>query len=148
VRYGSAATFRQALEDRLKERAGRDGARIARLRKQVAFDRLLARLAEVAPGIWPVRAPIRPPLRLPVTGLWVPRPRRDSTLEDRIEQRRNGCVTGTEVGLQPDLRPRRERAPAADWTQPWEAFVRGLRGRFESLDAAFDQPWWEWRRRE
>lgn len=64
MKYGSAATFRQALEDRLKERAGRDGARIARLRKQVAFDRLLARLAEVAPGTWALKGGFALELRL------------------------------------------------------------------------------------
>lgn len=64
MKYGSAATFRQALEDRLKERGGRDGARIARLRKQVAFDRLLARLAGVAPGIWALKGGFALELRL------------------------------------------------------------------------------------
>ncbi len=64
MKYGSAATFRQALEDRLKERAGRDGARIARLRKQVAFDRLLARLASVAPGLWALKGGFALELRL------------------------------------------------------------------------------------
>lgn len=64
MKYGGAATFRQALENRLKERAGRDEARIARLRKQVAFDRLLARLAEVAPGSWALKGGFALELRL------------------------------------------------------------------------------------
>jgi len=48
VRYGEGGAFRQALEQRLKTRAGEDGARLARDRKRVAFDRLLARLAAVS----------------------------------------------------------------------------------------------------
>jgi hypothetical protein len=40
VNYGSSGAFRRALEDRLKERAAGDGTAIARLRTQVAFDRL------------------------------------------------------------------------------------------------------------
>jgi hypothetical protein len=53
VRYGNGGAFRHALEQRLKTRAGEDGARLARDRKRVAFDRLLARLATVAPGLTP-----------------------------------------------------------------------------------------------
>lgn len=64
MKYASAATFREALEDRLKERAGRDGAGVARLRKQVAFDRLLARLAEVAPSTWALKGGFALELRL------------------------------------------------------------------------------------
>lgn len=64
MRYESASTFRQALEDRLKARAGSSGARIARLRKQVAFDRLLARLAVAAPGAWALKGGFALELRL------------------------------------------------------------------------------------
>lgn len=49
MRYADAASFRQALEQRLKHDAAGDGARLARNRKRVAFDRLLARLAATAP---------------------------------------------------------------------------------------------------
>jgi hypothetical protein len=64
VRYESAATFRQALEDRLKARAGSGGAHLARLRKQIAFDRLLARLAVVAPSVWALKGGFALELRL------------------------------------------------------------------------------------
>jgi hypothetical protein len=52
MRYTSAPPFRQALETRLgaASRAGRPS--LARLRKEVAFDRLLARLMAVAPDRW------------------------------------------------------------------------------------------------
>jgi hypothetical protein len=42
--YATAGAFRAALEARLNERARRDGADLGRLRRQVAFDRLLARM--------------------------------------------------------------------------------------------------------
>ena len=52
MRYRDAGALRQALEQRLKTRAAGDGARLARDRKRVAFERLLARLAATAPGRW------------------------------------------------------------------------------------------------
>jgi hypothetical protein len=52
MRYTDATAFRQALEERLKTRAQGDGAQLARDRKRVAFDRLLARLHAVAEGQW------------------------------------------------------------------------------------------------
>jgi len=42
--YATAGAFRAALEARLNERARRDGVDLHRLRRQVAFDRLLARM--------------------------------------------------------------------------------------------------------
>jgi len=53
MRYPTAAAFRRALEDRLKSLAGNDSARLARYRKRVVFDRLLARLVTAAPTAWP-----------------------------------------------------------------------------------------------
>ena len=43
-RYATAAAFRRALEDRLQDIAGKESVDLQRLRRQVAFDRLLARL--------------------------------------------------------------------------------------------------------
>lgn len=51
MKYRDAVAFRQALE-RLKAGADGEPARLARDRKRVAFDRLLARLVAVAPGRW------------------------------------------------------------------------------------------------
>jgi hypothetical protein len=42
--YATAGAFRAALEARLNERARREGIDLGRLRRQVAFDRLLARM--------------------------------------------------------------------------------------------------------
>src|SRR4029077_17530073 len=43
-KYATAAAFRRALEDRLQDIAGKEGVDLQRLRRQIAFDRLLARL--------------------------------------------------------------------------------------------------------
>ena len=48
--YGTAQAFRQALEARLMTQAKATGVDLGRLRRQVAFERLLARLAEVEGG--------------------------------------------------------------------------------------------------
>jgi hypothetical protein len=47
-RYATAAAFRRALEDRLQDIAGKENVDLQRLRRQVAFDRLLARLFQAA----------------------------------------------------------------------------------------------------
>lgn len=64
MRYRDAAAFRQALEQRLNARAAGDGARIARDRKRVAFDRLLARLNAAAPDRWLLKGGFALDLRL------------------------------------------------------------------------------------
>src|SRR5580704_15634863 len=52
--YATAAAFRRALEDRLQDIAGKEDVDLQRLRRQVAFDRLLARLFQAArPGALP-----------------------------------------------------------------------------------------------
>lgn len=43
-KYANSTSFRRALEDRLSDLAKKDGVGIQKLRRQVAFDRLLARL--------------------------------------------------------------------------------------------------------
>jgi Nucleotidyl transferase AbiEii toxin, Type IV TA system len=47
-KYATAAAFRRALEDRLQDIAGKENVDLQRLRRQVAFDRLLARLFQAA----------------------------------------------------------------------------------------------------
>jgi len=49
MKYADADAFRVALEHRLRTRAQQRNVDISRLRKQVVFDRLLARLLTVAP---------------------------------------------------------------------------------------------------
>jgi Nucleotidyl transferase AbiEii toxin, Type IV TA system len=64
MKYDDASAFRQALEQRLKDRAGEDGARLVRDRKRVAFDRLLARLLAVANKQWLLKGGFALDLRL------------------------------------------------------------------------------------
>jgi hypothetical protein len=52
MKYTSAAAFRQALEQRLKNEATSTGLGLARLRKRVAFELFLRRLLVVAPDRW------------------------------------------------------------------------------------------------
>jgi hypothetical protein len=52
VEYATPQSLRAALDQRLKNRAKETGLPVARLRKYVVFERLLARLAAVNPEIW------------------------------------------------------------------------------------------------
>ena len=50
--YATAGAFRKALEDRLRRASLEDQVDLNRLRRQVAFDRLLARLFREEPAPW------------------------------------------------------------------------------------------------
>lgn len=50
--YATAQAFRRALEDRLNKAAVTEQVQVNRLRRQVAFDRLLARLFRIDPAPW------------------------------------------------------------------------------------------------
>ena len=52
MRYATAAAFRQALEQRLRDRSRGTGESLVRLRKVVVFQRMLARLLRAAPDGW------------------------------------------------------------------------------------------------
>ena len=65
MRYRDAAAFRQALEQRLKVRTASDGALLARDRKRIVFERLLARLIATSPGRWLLKGGYALDLRLP-----------------------------------------------------------------------------------
>lgn len=64
MRYASAAAFRTALEQRLLNHSRETGASLVRLRKTVVFDRLLARLNEVAPERWILKGALALDFRL------------------------------------------------------------------------------------
>lgn len=53
MKYETPEAFRTALEQRLKNEAEATGVALVRLRKRVAFERFLARLAASEPGGWP-----------------------------------------------------------------------------------------------
>jgi hypothetical protein len=52
VTYATATAFRQALEERLRRLSLESNTSLSRLRKLVAFDRLLARMVAADPGLW------------------------------------------------------------------------------------------------
>ena len=53
--YATAGPFRKALEERLKRISQAEQVDINRLRRQVSFDRLLARLFRVEPTPWALK---------------------------------------------------------------------------------------------
>jgi len=67
VKYTSAAAFRQALEQRLKNEAASTGLGLARLRKRVAFELFLRRLLAVAPDRWVLKGALALDFRLTAT---------------------------------------------------------------------------------
>ncbi len=64
MKYKTAAAFRHALEERLRQQSLEGGQPLARLRKMVAFDRFLARLAKKQPKAWIVKGGFALQLRL------------------------------------------------------------------------------------
>lgn len=64
MRYATAAAFRQALDDRLKSEAATTGVSLQRLRKRVAFELFLRRLATAAPDRWVLKGALALELRL------------------------------------------------------------------------------------
>jgi Nucleotidyl transferase AbiEii toxin, Type IV TA system len=67
MKYTSAAAFRQALEQRLKNEATATGLGLARLRKRVAFELFLRRLLIVAPDRWVLKGALALDFRLAAT---------------------------------------------------------------------------------
>lgn len=63
-RYATAAAFRIALEARLKSLAQAEGIDLQRLRRQVSFDRLLARLFSEPNALWLLKGGYAMELRL------------------------------------------------------------------------------------
>lgn len=53
--YATAGAFRRALEERLKRISQTEQMDVNRLRRQVSFDRLLARLFQVEPAPWALK---------------------------------------------------------------------------------------------
>ena len=63
-RYGTPQAFRTALEDRLRNLAQKEGIDLQRLRRRVAFERLLARLFKDTSAPWLVKGGFSLELRL------------------------------------------------------------------------------------
>lgn len=64
MRYATGGAFRAALEQRLATLAQQKGVPLVRLRKLVAFDRLMARLLAVAPNRWVLKGAVALHFRL------------------------------------------------------------------------------------
>jgi len=64
MRYESGAAFRRALEDRLRKMSLEKGVPLVRLRKMIAFDRILSRLFLHDPDQWIVKGGFALQLRL------------------------------------------------------------------------------------
>jgi hypothetical protein len=63
-KYGTATAFRRALEDRLKDMSRQESVDFQRLRRQVAFDRLLARFFSSADTPWILKSGYAMELRI------------------------------------------------------------------------------------
>ncbi|MEK7857724.1 MAG: nucleotidyl transferase AbiEii/AbiGii toxin family protein [Elusimicrobiota bacterium] len=63
-KYATAKAFRRALEDRLKSVAEKERLELQRLRRELAFDRLLARLFAKAPAPWVLKGGYAMELRM------------------------------------------------------------------------------------
>lgn len=64
MKYRSGGGFRRALETRLRNQSLESNVPLVRLRKMVAFDRLLARLMASQPGLWVLKGGLALQLRL------------------------------------------------------------------------------------
>ncbi len=62
--FANATAFRQALETRLNKKAKREGLDVQRLRRQVAFDRLLCRLFSEGAAHWALKGGYAMELRI------------------------------------------------------------------------------------
>jgi hypothetical protein len=66
MKYTSGSAFRQALEERLKGLQHTENISLVRLRKQIAFERFIARLQTVQPDTWILKGGLAMQLRLGV----------------------------------------------------------------------------------
>jgi len=64
MRYQSSAALRRALEDRLGASSRETHVALARLRRRVVFERLVARLERTEPGRWVVKGGMAMEVRL------------------------------------------------------------------------------------
>ena len=64
MKYTTAGAFRTALQQRIPIEGEARGVSIARVRKEIVFERLLARLTVVAPGRWVLKGGLALDFRL------------------------------------------------------------------------------------
>jgi hypothetical protein len=70
MRYRTSEAFRTALEQRLKNEAESGDVALMRLRKHVAFERFLARLAAAEAGGWVLRISTLAMRQSPISWIW------------------------------------------------------------------------------
>jgi len=101
VRYKTAAAFRVALETRLLTQSRQEGLPLVRLRKAVAFDRLLARLVADQPDRWVLKGGYALQLRLENAKDVRPRTTRDVNLQTLVprERVRDALIRAARVDL-------------------------------------------------
>jgi hypothetical protein len=97
MRYATPAAFRTALEARLLAHSKATSHTLDRLRKQVVFERLLARLLVAAPGRWVLKGGFALDLRLGTRA----RPTRDLDLArgDTVEQATADLLTAQALDI-------------------------------------------------
>ena len=64
MKYKNGGAFRRALETRLREQSLSSNLPLVRLRKMVAFDRLLTRIVQIQPNQWVLKGGLALQLRL------------------------------------------------------------------------------------
>ena len=116
MRYETPAAFRDALLARLRRQAETQGVSVERLRKRVVFERLLARLIQVASGRWALKGALALDFRLPVRA----RATKDADLvtEADVEQLTDDLVAATRVDLGDHFVFRTGRVRDVDGEQP------------------------------
>jgi len=131
MKYDSASAFRMALEERLRTESLNTGEALSRLRKTVAFDRLLARLLEGEPDVWVLKGGLALQLRIQDRA----RTTRDIDLHtrERAETALDLLVSSALIDLGDHFRFEVSRPPGMD--TPLRCAVRApLAGRaFESF---------------
>jgi predicted nucleotidyltransferase component of viral defense system len=144
VKYETAEAFRTALEQRLKNEAEASGMALMRLRKRVAFERFLARLAASESGGWVLKGAFALELRL---GLRT-RTTKDIDLgradDEEAATEHLNAATGVDLGDFFDFEVR--RTPALDAASGFRAVRYTVRvnldgRRFEQfpVDVAFSE---------
>lgn len=120
-KYASATAFRRALEDRLRLIAGKENLTIERLRREIAFDRLLARIFSREDAPWILKGGYALELRM-----------KEARVTKDIDMALRETL-GTGSSLHEAIFTALEKAAAVDLS---DFFVFKIGGIMKDLDAA------------
>ncbi len=144
MRYETAEAFRTALEQRLKNEAQATGIALIRLRKRVAFERFLARLATSASSGWVLKGAFALELRLGLRTRTTKDIDLGRTDDEEAATEHLNAATGVDLGDFFDFEVR--RTPALDAAIGFRAVRYTVRAdldgrRFEQfpVDVAFSE---------